>query len=92
MLMQICPEMLKRKRSILQMSEDELEALIKVISPGRVSQNHSKSDLQEIAILWVLENGLRVSHEFTVDGSYGVVVADGNECRQLLLREVSAVE
>ncbi|KAL4002887.1 hypothetical protein ACH3XW_5315 [Acanthocheilonema viteae] len=75
--------MLKKKRAILKMSESELEAVVKVISPGRSLQKRSKSDLQEEVIRWVLENGLRVSHEFTViemdDGNYGVIV-DKNGC------------
>uniref|UniRef100_A0A0R3RNH4 Histone-lysine N-methyltransferase SETMAR n=1 Tax=Elaeophora elaphi TaxID=1147741 RepID=A0A0R3RNH4_9BILA len=69
--------MLKKKRALLKMSMAELEAVVNVISPGRFLQRHSKSDLQEEVIHWILENGLRVSHQFTLiemdDGSCGVL-------------------
>ncbi|KAK6101160.1 hypothetical protein QQG55_3530 [Brugia pahangi] len=75
--------MLKIKRTLLEMSENELEVVIKVISPGRLLQKHSKSDLQEEVIHWVLENGLRVTHEFTLiemgDDNYGLLT-DKNDC------------
>ncbi|VDN06354.1 unnamed protein product [Thelazia callipaeda] len=65
------------------MSENELKALISVILPGHFSRNHSKCDLQEEAIRWLLANGLHLSHEFTLieldDGSYAVVTIE-NRC------------
>ncbi|EFO27459.2 hypothetical protein LOAG_01030 [Loa loa] len=75
--------MLKRKRTLREMSENELEAVTKVFSPGRFFQKHSKLDLQEEIIHWILENGLRIDHEFTLlemdDGSYGILT-DENGC------------
>ncbi|KAM3723802.1 Cadherin-7 [Dirofilaria immitis] len=75
--------MLKKKRTVLEMSENELKTVIEVISPGQYFQKQSKLDLQEAAIYWILRNGLSLSHEFTLiemdDGSYGVLM-DKNGC------------
>ncbi|CAG9540521.1 unnamed protein product [Cercopithifilaria johnstoni] len=90
--------MLIKKRTVLKMSDKELEAAIKVISPDRLLQKYSKSDLQEELIHWILENGLRVSHEFTViemdDGSNNVNtnINECNCCQRLVLSSVNQDE
>uniref|UniRef100_A0A915PBG7 DUF4283 domain-containing protein n=1 Tax=Setaria digitata TaxID=48799 RepID=A0A915PBG7_9BILA len=75
--------MLTKKKVLLEMSENELEAVIKVIFPGRSLRKHTKLDLQEEGIHWLLNNGLRLSHEFILielgDGSYGVLTHK-NKC------------
>ncbi|CAI4231230.1 unnamed protein product [Auanema sp. JU1783] len=72
-------------KRLLQMNDDELDAITAIAIPGRQVHQLLRNEKQEICMKWLFANGLSMSHEFTLaineDGECFILLSPKKHCQ-----------